>query len=121
MTYVIPRNNGEVVLGGTYDENNYSTTTDDNMIEAIVQRCLTIRPDLLPPGQTKLTVKRSVVGLRPCRQSGTRIEGEWITSEKFDKKILVCHNYGHGGAGFQSSYGTAKHVIEIMKEMLEKQ
>ncbi|PKK64631.1 hypothetical protein RhiirC2_716142 [Rhizophagus irregularis] len=36
-------------------------------------------------------------------------------SEKFDKKILICHNYGHGGAGFQSSYGTAKHVIEIME------
>ncbi|RIA90822.1 hypothetical protein C1645_769041 [Glomus cerebriforme] len=119
MTYVIPRENGEVVLGGTYDEYNYSTDVDDNMAAAIIQRCLATRPDLLPPGQDKLTIKRSTVGLRPCRKSGTRVEGEWITSEKFSKKkILICHNYGHGGAGFQSSYGTAKHVIEVMKEML---
>uniref|UniRef100_A0A1D1XJ57 D-amino-acid oxidase n=1 Tax=Anthurium amnicola TaxID=1678845 RepID=A0A1D1XJ57_9ARAE len=121
MTYVIPRENGEVVLGGTYDEYNYSTDVDDNMASAIIQRCLATRPDLLPPDQTQLTIKRNAVGLRPCRKSGTRIEGEWITSENFGKKILVCHNYGHGGAGFQSSYGTAKHVIEIMKEMLAKQ
>lgn len=23
----------------------------------------------------------------------------YLASEKFDKKILICHNYGHGGAG----------------------
>ncbi|GBB86078.1 hypothetical protein RclHR1_12520007 [Rhizophagus clarus] len=121
MTYVIPRENGEVVLGGTYDEHNYSTDVDDNISAAIIQRCLATRPDLLPPDQTQLAIKRNAVGLRPCRKSGTRVEGEWITSEDLGKKILVCHNYGHGGAGFGSSYGTAKHVIEIMKEMLEKQ
>ncbi|RGB27373.1 hypothetical protein C1646_769193 [Rhizophagus diaphanus] len=130
MTYVIPRENGEVVLGGTFaqdifkyklNSNFSSTDVDDNIAEAIIQRCLATRPDLLPPGQTQLTIKRNAVGLRPCRKSGIRVEGEWITSEKFDKKILICHNYGHGGSGFQSSYGTAKHVIEIMKEMLEKQ
>jgi hypothetical protein len=90
------------------------------MTEAIVQRCLAIRPDLLPPDQTKPTIKRSTIGLRPCRKSGIRVEGEWISmhikfflniylygvliffslaSEKFNKKVLVCHNYGHGGAG----------------------
>ncbi|CAG8628167.1 5575_t:CDS:2 [Rhizophagus irregularis] len=50
MTYVIPRENGEVVLGGTFNEHNYSTDVDDNIAEAIIQRCLATRPDLLPPG-----------------------------------------------------------------------
>jgi len=121
MTYVIPRDNGELVLGGTYDEFNYSTNVDSDMTSAIIQRCLATRPDLLPPDQTRLEIKRSTVGLRPCRKGGIRIEGEWITSENFGKEVLVCHNYGHGGAGFQSSYGTAKHVIEVMKEMLQQQ
>ncbi|PKC73443.1 hypothetical protein RhiirA1_451149 [Rhizophagus irregularis] len=50
MTYVIPRENGVVVLGGTFNEHNYSTDVDDNIAEAIIQRCLATRPDLLPPG-----------------------------------------------------------------------
>ncbi|PKC16242.1 hypothetical protein RhiirA5_407293 [Rhizophagus irregularis] len=59
MTYVIPRENGVVVLGGTFAQNifkyklnsNFSSTdVDDNIAEAIIQRCLATRPDLLPPG-----------------------------------------------------------------------
>ena len=56
-----------------------STDVDDDVTAAIVQRCLAIRPDLLPPGQAQLTIKESYVGLRPCRKGGIRIEGEWIS------------------------------------------
>ncbi|CAG8544749.1 3504_t:CDS:2, partial [Dentiscutata heterogama] len=87
----------------------------------IIQRCLAVRPDLLPKDQTQLTIKDYIAGLRPCRKGGVRVDAEWITSEEFGKKILICHNYGHGGAGYESSYGTAKHVIKVMKEMLQMQ
>ncbi|CAG8743926.1 21883_t:CDS:2, partial [Dentiscutata erythropus] len=116
---VIPRSGDEVALGGTYQENNYSTDIDHDAATRIIQRCLAVRPDLLPKDQTQLTIKGYGVGLRPCRKGGIRIDAEWITSEEFDKKILICHNYGHGGAWFESSYGTAKHVIKVMKEMLQ--
>ena len=56
-----------------------STNVDSDMTSAIIQRCLATRPDLLPPGQTRLEIKRSTVGLRPCRKGGIRIEGEWIS------------------------------------------
>ncbi|CAG8724566.1 12348_t:CDS:2, partial [Gigaspora rosea] len=35
---------------------------------AIVQRCLSTRPDLLPHDQTNLVIKKNCVGLRPCRK-----------------------------------------------------
>ncbi|CAG8440213.1 1524_t:CDS:10 [Acaulospora morrowiae] len=120
MTYAIARDGGEVVLGGTYEQHNYTTEIDHEISEAIIQRCLTLRPDLLPPGQSKLTIKGYGVGLRPCREGGARLDCEWIASKKFDKNVLLCHNYGHGGAGFQTSYGSAKHIIKLMEDKLNE-
>jgi D-amino-acid oxidase len=45
---------------------------------------------------------RTVVGLRPFRASGFRVE-----AERFDGKVVV-HNYGHGGGGVSLSWGTAQ-------------
>ncbi|KAF0558589.1 nucleotide-binding domain-containing protein [Gigaspora margarita] len=118
ITYVIPRDNGEVILGGTYEKHNYSTEPDLKEATAIVQRCLSTRSDLLPQDQTNLTIKRNAISFRPCRKGGIRIEAEWISTEKFGKKILICHNYGHGGYGFQSSYGAAQNVIETINKSL---
>ena len=44
---------------------------------------------------------REVVGHRPFRPPGFRVE-----SEKFDDKVVV-HNYGHGGAGITLSWGSS--------------
>ena len=32
------------------------------------------------------------------------------------KTILVTHNYGHDGSGYQSSWGSAKHAIQLVEE-----
>ncbi|CAG8746384.1 24543_t:CDS:10, partial [Racocetra persica] len=116
LTCVIPRDNGEVILGGTYHQHNYSTTPDAKIADAIIARCLSTRPDLLPKGETKLKVKRYGVGLRPVRKNGIRIEAEWTLSKKTGKKILICHNYGHGGYGWQSSYGASMYAIQTLKQ-----
>ncbi|CAG8494419.1 9525_t:CDS:2 [Scutellospora calospora] len=99
LTYVIPRDNGEVILGGTFCQDDYSTIPDTKIADAIISRCLSTRPDLLPTGETKLNIKR-----------------HGVESEKAGKRILLCHNYGHGGYGWQSSYGASKHVIQILKQ-----
>ncbi|RIA86921.1 hypothetical protein C1645_828569 [Glomus cerebriforme] len=57
------------------------------------------------------------VGLRPCHKGGVRVETEWTISERFGKKTLICHNYGHGG--YESSYGTVQSALKIMKEILQ--
>ncbi|RIA85364.1 hypothetical protein C1645_830883 [Glomus cerebriforme] len=115
-TFAILRDNGEVTLGGTYEEDNYSTDVDYDTAAAIIQRCLATRPDLLPKDQPNLIIKMHGVGLRPCHKGGVRVETE--LTEKFGKKILICHNYGHGGSGYESSYGTAQSALKIMKEIL---
>src|ERR1051325_7324586 len=46
-------------------------------------------------------VIQQVVGLRPFRRSGFRVE-----AESLGDKVLV-HNYGHGGGGMSLSWGSA--------------
>ncbi|CAG8453142.1 5791_t:CDS:2, partial [Scutellospora calospora] len=99
MTYAIPRDNGEVILGGTYEEHNYSTDINYDIATGIIRRCLAVRPDLKPKDQPQLTIKEHIVGFRPCRKGGVRVDAEWTTFRESGKKVLICHNYGHGGAG----------------------
>lgn len=53
------------------------------------------------PAISMENVIRVVVGQRPFRPSGFRVE-----SERFDDKTVV-HNYGHGGGGLSVSWGSA--------------
>lgn len=52
-------------------------------------------------------VIRSVVGLRPHRPSGFRVERERVGD------TVVVHNYGHGGGGITLSWGTAKLATDL--------
>ena len=55
-------------------------------------------------------VIRTVVGLRPFRASGFRVE-----AERLGDKLLV-HNYGHGGCGVTLSWGTARLATDLVVE-----
>ncbi len=59
-----------------------------------------------------LSIIRHGVGLRPVREDGPRIEKEQI------RNVWVVHNYGHGGYGYQTSYGTAKAAVKLVEEAL---
>jgi glycine/D-amino acid oxidase-like deaminating enzyme len=50
---------------------------------------------------------RTVVGLRPHRPSGFRVEREQAGD------TVVVHNYGHGGGGITLSWGTAKLATDL--------
>ena len=50
---------------------------------------------------------RTVVGLRPYRPKGFRVELETIG----DKRVV--HNYGHGGGGLTLSWGTARLAVDL--------
>ncbi len=50
---------------------------------------------------------RTVVGLRPYRRSGFRLE-----REKFGRRDVI-HNYGHGGCGVTLSWGCAQLAVEL--------
>jgi D-amino-acid oxidase len=53
---------------------------------------------------------REVVGLRPYRPEGFKVE-----AERMGEKLLV-HNYGHGGAGITLSWGTASLAVDVLSE-----
>ena len=55
-------------------------------------------------------VVRTIVGLRPFRPSGFRVEAEPLGD------TLLVHNYGHGGCGVTLSWGTASLAVDRIAE-----
>ncbi|MGI8898846.1 MAG: FAD-dependent oxidoreductase [Pyrinomonadaceae bacterium] len=56
---------------------------------------------------------RTVVGLRPFRSEGFRIE-----AERLGQKLLM-HNYGHGGAGVTLSWGTSWLAVSLARDFFQ--
>ena len=65
-------------------------------------------------GIEHLSIIRHGVGLRPLRISGVRLEKEKI------RGVWTVHNYGHGGFGYQSSYGCSQVAVKLVEEALEE-
>ncbi|TPX16006.1 uncharacterized protein E0L32_000340 [Thyridium curvatum] len=105
-TYVFPRNpSGGVILGGCRFDNEWSDTINPELAEDIKRRCCALAPELGKPEDLKVIYH--AVGLRPSRKGGPRVERELIDGTP------VIHNYGAGGAGYQSSWGTAQHAVDL--------
>ncbi|KAJ7211966.1 hypothetical protein C8J57DRAFT_1256513 [Mycena rebaudengoi] len=108
MTYIIPRGSGVVVLGGTFQADDWHTSPRPEMVKLMKEHGIAVCRELLPPskradgGTDDLDVIEECVGLRPTRRGGVRVETSWLDGEK---KIPVVHNYGHGGGGYESSWG----------------
>ncbi len=121
-TYIIPRKNGQVVIGGTREVGDWSATPDPVTTLSIKRRALEIFPELSPAYLTSPTRKplpedldpivlKEVVGFRPARKDGLRLaKGSAVAGVK------VIHNYGHSGAGWQASWGCAEEVVVLLKE-----
>lgn len=61
-------------------------------------------------------IVRDVVGFRPTRRSGLRLErGNNIIVNEL--AIPVLHNYGHSGAGWQSSWGCAEMIVKLFEDL----
>src|SRR5580658_2979602 len=65
------------------------------------------RCQLPPVHVSRDRVIRTVVGLRPYRPSGFRVEREQIGD------TALVHNYGHGGGGITLSWGSAKLALDL--------
>ena len=102
VTYAYPRTS-EIVLGGTRTEGDENVEVDP----AIGDR---IRADtaVLDPRLAKQPVIAERVGLRPGRPA-VRLEPERLPDGR-----LVVHNYGHGGAGYNMSWGCADEVAALL-------
>ncbi|KAL4887593.1 FAD dependent oxidoreductase [Aspergillus karnatakaensis] len=107
---------GGTILGGCYQKNEWDPLPDPNVATRIMKRAIAIYPDLVGEGQgiEGLNVIRHGVGLRPLREGGPRIEAEKIDG------VAVVHNYGHGGFGYQASYGCAAEAAQLVMDTLQK-
>jgi D-amino-acid oxidase len=56
-------------------------------------------------------IVRYVAGIRPFRRSGPRIERQALGGK------TIVHNYGHGGAGFTLSWGSAQAAAELVSDV----
>jgi len=77
----------------TYSSLHSGTEPEDIITEEIVKRSSA----LLRIRQNEIKILNKWVGLRPGRVSGVRIEAEYI--DVGTTRILIVHNYGHGGCG----------------------
>lgn len=102
------------MLGGSYQKGNWDSQIDPNLAIRIMQRAVRLCPALTGgKGIEHLSVIRHGVGLRPLREGGPRIEKEWISGH------WIIHNYGHGGYGYQSSYGSSQDVVKLVEEVVQ--
>jgi D-amino-acid oxidase len=105
LTYILPQ--GEhVILGGSAEFGRTDLAPDPEIAEGILARCIALEPRL-----RGARVREHRVGLRPSR---TQVRLERV-------KVNGCHlihNYGHGGAGVTLSWGCAREVLSLIKELL---
>lgn len=106
---------GGTILGGTYQKGNWDSQPCPNQAMRIMKRAVDLCPALTNgKGIEALSVIRHGVGLRPLRLGGARIEKEMIDG------TWVVHNYGHGGWGYQASFGCSEEVRGIVMGILGK-
>ncbi|KAJ6562300.1 D-amino-acid oxidase [Mycena capillaripes] len=127
ISYVIPRHNGNIVLGGTLNVDDWYPLPREETKIAILEKALALWPEIAPPEARKdrsptiedlyPIIVEDGLGLRPHRNEGIRIEVEWI--ETHGAKAPVVFNYGHGAYGFESSWGSASMAVELMEQVMK--
>ncbi|ETW87128.1 hypothetical protein HETIRDRAFT_307723 [Heterobasidion irregulare TC 32-1] len=127
--YLIPRPSphGMVLIGGTFQTNDWDTSIDMPTAERMFSRAKKFFPALNHP-QTRVLSHN--VGLRPAREGGPRLEAQRMnmpakgglipTSTDAAVNALVIHAYGFGPAGYQQSWGAAEEAVELLKAGLGK-
>ncbi|MFF9205643.1 FAD-dependent oxidoreductase [Streptomyces sp. NPDC014986] len=101
LAYFFPQP-GRLVLGGTAEEDAWSTEPDPAVAEAIVRRCAALRPEI-----AGARVLEHRVGLRPARDT-VRLQRVPLPGGR-----LLVHNYGHGGAGVTVAWGCAEEAAAL--------
>ncbi|KAF9057156.1 D-aspartate oxidase [Panaeolus papilionaceus] len=130
FTYIIPRRSSDVIVGGTRSVDDWHPRPRPETTMDILERGLKLCPELAPPDiravrePTVEDLLRHKVGegcgLRPARKGGVRLEVEWKDGKQVhrDGRIPVIHNYGHGGYGYQASWGCATQVLLLLGDAL---
>lgn len=110
-SFCIPRPlEGGTIIGGTKQPHNWNHNPSPEIRAQLLENASKWFP-FTPESQGKFDVIRDIVGRRPAREGGVRIEAEKVGID--DYKTIV-HAYGAAGRGYELSWGIAEDVIEVM-------
>jgi D-amino-acid oxidase len=101
-TYVLPRRDGTVLLGGRVDVGDERRVADPTEVADVLARCEALAPQL-----AGATVVAARAGLRPGRPT---VRVEELTHPR--GRLVV--DYGHGGSGWTLAPGCARDVAALV-------
>jgi D-amino-acid oxidase len=104
LIYVLPHGK-HVVVGGTAQDGDWSTTPEDKITDQILERAFELVPAL-----RSATVLSQRVGLRPARPT---VRLDTVRGPEG----TVVHCYGHGGSGVTLSWGCAGDVLAAVNDL----
>ncbi|KAI8272819.1 hypothetical protein K4K60_011787 [Colletotrichum sp. SAR11_57] len=109
-TYALGRPDGTAILGGLKTFDSADTEVDDALRTDILRRVHENLPQDFPsPDLDRANIVRDIVGIRPQRKTGTRIEKAVVGSQD------VVHAYGPPGGGYIFSFGLANEVMNLVE------
>ncbi|KAB5549902.1 hypothetical protein GE09DRAFT_1002100, partial [Coniochaeta sp. 2T2.1] len=108
-TFCVPRGfEGGTVVGGTKEVDNWDPKPSLEVREELLRKFAETWPDILDSRfEGGYRVVRDIVGRRPTRRGGMRLELEKNGS------CSVVHAYGLGGMGYELSWGVAQEVLML--------
>lgn len=99
---------GGTIIGGTKEPDNWDDQPSDAVRAELLRKFAATYPPILGR-EGEMRVLRDIVGRRPTRKGGMRLEREDLGQGK-----TVIHAYGVGGRGFELSWGVAEGVVELL-------
>ncbi|KMP02907.1 D-amino-acid oxidase [Coccidioides immitis RMSCC 2394] len=118
-SFLIPRPlEGGTIVGGTKQPNDWSSVPIASIRETLLEKAAKLYPAILN-AQGKFDVIRDIVGRRPAREGGLRLEVETLPKTASPKRTVV-HAYGAGGRGYELSWGIAEEVVRMVKDNLQE-
>ncbi|KAF4441579.1 hypothetical protein F53441_11983 [Fusarium austroafricanum] len=118
-SFIIPRAfNGGTVIGGTKEVGNWQLEPSQETRSQLLEAAQSIIPQSCsqPRKPEPSKVIKDVVGRRPAREGGIRVETQ-AKDTTWGVKYVV-HAYGAGGRGYELSWGVANEVAELTKKVL---
>ncbi|KAI3300237.1 hypothetical protein DTO002I6_960 [Penicillium roqueforti] len=110
-SFCIPRPlEGGTIIGGTKEPNNWDPNPSLETRHRLLDNASKWFP-FTPESGGQFDVIRDIVGRRPAREGGLRIEAEKLADDRY-----VVHGYGAGGRGFELSRGIAEDIVAVMLE-----
>lgn len=124
-SFIIPRFfNGGTIIGGTKDLGNWQSEASLATRERLLEGGRGLAPysrDSSNTADVPINVISDVVGRRPTRDGGMRIELEERQFTGLDGQLKngpVLHAYGAGGRGYEISWGVAREAVSVAAPLI---